>query len=218
MRLLSGLLAGSVSLMGFGLDSAIETASALVLLWRSSVDRAAERREQAEHRAHQIVGVCFLLLAAYIAIESVHALWTRERAAQSLPGILIAVAAVIVMPLLGRAKRRVAVQLGSQALHSDSRQADFCAYLSLILLGGLAAERVIGLVVGRSGGSVGHGADHRAGRTAGTARDGLATIALRTLTDSCSRACRFLPAAPGFSLSCWLHRIAIDQPCELSLA
>lgn len=144
VALVSGLLAGSVSLMGFGLDSAVETASALVLLWRLSVDRAAERREQAEHRAHQIVGVCFLLLAAYIAIGSIHALWTRQRAAQSLPGILIAVAAVIVMPLLGRAKRRVAVQLGSQALHSDSRQADFCAYLSLILLAGLVLNALLG--------------------------------------------------------------------------
>src|SRR5271166_5618827 len=144
VALLSGFVAGSVSLVGFGLDSAIETASALVLLWRLSVDRAAERREQAEHRAHQIVGICFLLLAAYIAFESVHALWMRERAAQSLPGVLIAVAAVIVMPLLGRAKRRIAQQLGSRALQSDSRQADFCAYLSLILLAGLLVNALLG--------------------------------------------------------------------------
>jgi len=144
VAIVSGLLAGSVSLVGFGLDSAIETASALVLLWRLSVDRAVERRERAEHRAHQIVGACFLLLAAYVAFESVYALWSRERAAQSVPGILIAVAAVIVMPLLGGAKRRVAAQLGSRALHSDSRQADFCAYLSLILLGGLLLNASLG--------------------------------------------------------------------------
>jgi len=144
VAIVSGLLAGSVSLVGFGLDSAIETASALVLLWRLSIDRAPERREQAEHRAHQIVGACFLLLAAYVAFESVYALWSRERAAQSVPGILIAVAAVIVMPLLGRAKRRVAGQLGSRALHSDSRQADFCTYLSLILLGGLLLNAFLG--------------------------------------------------------------------------
>jgi divalent metal cation (Fe/Co/Zn/Cd) transporter len=144
VALLSGFVAGSVSLVGFGLDSAIETASAMVLLWRLSVDHAAERREQAERTAHRIVGTCFLLLAAYVAIEAVHALWTREHAALSLPGILIAVAAVIVMPLLGRAKRRVAAQLGSRALHSDSRQADFCAYLSLILLAGLLLNALVG--------------------------------------------------------------------------
>ncbi len=144
VALLSGFFAGSIALVGFGLDSVIETASAVVLLWRLGVDHDARRREQAERRAHQIVGCCFLLLAMYIAIESMRALWTREHATRSLPGILIAVAAVMVMPLLGRAKRRVAAQIGSRALHSDSRQADFCAYLSLILLAGLTLNALLG--------------------------------------------------------------------------
>ena len=144
MALISGVVAGSVALIGFGLDSVIETTSALILLWRLRSDSDPARRERSERVARRLVGACFLLLAAYVTLESVHALWTRERAARSIAGILIAIAAVIVMPLLGRAKRRVAVELGSRALHSDSRQADFCAYLSAILLAGLLLNTLFG--------------------------------------------------------------------------
>jgi divalent metal cation (Fe/Co/Zn/Cd) transporter len=144
VALISGVIAGSVALIGFGLDSVIETTSAVVLLWRLRSDRETQQRERSELLARRLVSVCFLLLAAYVTMESVHALWTRERAARSVAGILIAVAAVIVMPLLARAKRRVAVELGSRAMHSDSRQADFCAYLSAILLGGLLLNTLFG--------------------------------------------------------------------------
>ena len=144
VALASGVVAGSVALVGFGLDSVIETTSAVILLWRLGSDREPERRERSEGVARQLVGVCFLLLAAYVAVESLHALWTRERAARSIAGILIAVAAVIVMPVLARTKRRVAIELGSGALHSDSRQADFCAYLSAILLAGLLLNTLFG--------------------------------------------------------------------------
>ena len=148
VALIAGLIAGSVALVGFGLDSVIETASAVAVLLRLRVDHAAERREKAEQRAQKIVGVLFLLLAVYIAAESCRALWMRERAEASLPGLLIAAAAVVVMPLLARAKRRVAAELGSRAMHSDSRQADFCAYLSAILLVGLLLQRTARMVVG----------------------------------------------------------------------
>jgi divalent metal cation (Fe/Co/Zn/Cd) transporter len=144
VALASGIVAGSVALVGFGLDSAVETASAIILLWRLRAGQDAARREQSERTAHRLVGICFLLLAGYIAIESIRTLWRREAAVRSIPGILIALAAVIVMPLLARAKRRVAAQLGSRALHSDSRQADFCAYLSAILLVGLALQFTLG--------------------------------------------------------------------------
>jgi divalent metal cation (Fe/Co/Zn/Cd) transporter len=141
VALASGVVAGSVALMGFGLDSAIETASAVILLWRLRADNDdPTRRERSERTARRMVGICFLLLAAYIAIESIRRLWMRETPARSIPGVLIALAAVIVMPWLARAKRRVAAELGSRALHSDSRQADFCAYLSAILLVGLALQ------------------------------------------------------------------------------
>jgi len=133
------LVAGSVALVGFGLDSVIETASAGILLWRFRSDDL--RRERT---ARKLVGVCFLMLATYVAVESIHSLWTRAQPERSLPGILIAAAAMIVMPLLGRAKRRVAAELNSSALRSDSRQADFCAYLSAILLAGLLLHALVG--------------------------------------------------------------------------
>ena len=144
VALISGLGTGSVALMGFGFDSVIETASAGILLWRLRADEDRERREQTERIAHRLVGICFLLLALYITVESVRDLWLRSRPERSLPGMLIAAAAILVMPLLGRAKRRVAQQISSRALHSDSRQADFCAYLSAILLAGLLLNALLG--------------------------------------------------------------------------
>jgi len=134
VALISGLVAGSIALVSFGLDSVIETASAAILLWRL---RARNDSERSERTARRLVGGSLLLLAAYVAVESIRVLWTGTRPERSLPGILIAVAAVIVMPLLGRAKRKAAAQIDSRALHADSRQADFCASLSAILLVGL---------------------------------------------------------------------------------
>lgn len=144
VSLAAGVLAGSVALVGFGLDSVIETASAIVLLWRLGAEGDPHDRERVERRAHRLVGVFFLLLAAYVAVESARALWLRLVPERSIAGIAIAVAAIIVMPLLARAKRRVAAQLGSGALESDSRQADFCAYLSAILLLGLLLNWLLG--------------------------------------------------------------------------
>ena len=144
VALIAGLVAGSVALVGFGMDSVIETGSALILLWRLRSDGEPAQRERSERVARRLVGTCFLLLAAYVTLESAYALWSRERAERSIAGIFIAIAAIIVMPLLARAKRRVAVELGSRALHSDSRQADFCAYLSAILLGGLLLNTLLG--------------------------------------------------------------------------
>src|SRR6516164_8054045 len=141
VALASGVVANSVALLGFGLDSAIETASAVVLLWRLRTESDAARRERT---ARRLVAICFLLLAGYVAVASIRDLWLREAPARSAPGMLIAAAAVVVMPLLARAKRRVAAELGSRALHSDSKQADFCAYLSAILLVGLALQFVFG--------------------------------------------------------------------------
>ena len=144
VALISGLLAGSIALVGFGLDSVIETISAGILLWRLHAEDDPLRRERTERTARRMVGICFLLLAAYVAVGSLRALWTKAQPERSIPGILIAIAAVVVMPLLGRAKRRVAAQMGSRALHADSRQADFCAYLSAILLVGLLLHALLG--------------------------------------------------------------------------
>ncbi len=144
VALICGLLVGSISLVGFGLDSVIETISAGILLWRLHAEDDLLQRERTELAARRLVGVCFLLLATYVVIESTRALWTRAAPERSIPGILIAIAAVVVMPLLGRAKRRVAAQMGSRALNADSRQADFCAYLSAILLAGLLMRALLG--------------------------------------------------------------------------
>lgn len=144
VSLAAGLVAGSIALVTFGLDSVIETLSALILLWRLRAGLAPAEGERVERTAHRLVGGCFILLAAYVCIESARALWLRSQPERSIPGIAIACAAVIVMPLLGRAKRKVACELRSGALHSDSRQADFCAYLSAILLLGLLLHWLLG--------------------------------------------------------------------------
>jgi divalent metal cation (Fe/Co/Zn/Cd) transporter len=144
VALVSGLLSGSIALVGFGLDSVIETISAGILLWRLRAEDDPLRRERTERTARRLVGICFLALAVYVAVESLRALWIKAQPERSIPGILIALAAVVVMLLLGRAKRRVAAQMDSRALHADSRQADFCAYLSAILLAGLLLHMVLG--------------------------------------------------------------------------
>ncbi len=144
VSVVAGLIAGSVSLVGFGLDSAIEVASGGALLWRLHHDLNASRRDRIERTTLRIVGWTFLALAAYIAYESGATLIRREAPERSLPGIVIAAASLIVMPLLARAKRRVAAEIGSGAMHADSRQTDFCTYLSAILLGGLLLNAVAG--------------------------------------------------------------------------
>ena len=140
-----GLIAGSISLVGFGLDSFIEVTSGSALLWRMSVDADAQRRERNEKRALRIVGLCFLLLAVYIAYESNMDLVSRRAPKHSLPGIILACVSLIVMPLLSRAKRNVGSAMGSAAMHADAKQTEFCAYLSAILLGGLLLNALFGL-------------------------------------------------------------------------
>ena len=137
VALVSGAMAGSIALIGFGLDSLIESSSGGVLLWRLHVDHDQQRRERAERRALHFVGWSLLLLAAYVAAESIVSLVRREAPERSLPGIGLAIASLIAMPLLARAKRRVASALGSSALQADSLQTDICAYLAAILLLGL---------------------------------------------------------------------------------
>jgi divalent metal cation (Fe/Co/Zn/Cd) transporter len=141
----AGALAGSVSLVGFGVDSAIEVTSGAALLWRLSADHDPARRERRERLALRIVAVAFLALATYIAVEAAADLWNGAAPAPSPVGIGLAVASLVIMPLLARAKRRVAGALGSRALHADATQTDLCAYLSAILLGGLVLNATFGL-------------------------------------------------------------------------
>ena len=145
VAVVAGALAGSISLVGFGIDSFIEVTSGAVLLWRMSVDADVQRRERNERRALKIVGVCFLALAIYITYESATDLWSKKAAEHSISGIILACLSLIVMPLLSRAKRKVGRALGSAAMHADAKQADFCTYLSSILLAGLLLNAFFGL-------------------------------------------------------------------------
>jgi divalent metal cation (Fe/Co/Zn/Cd) transporter len=146
VSIIAGMIAGSIALVGFGLDSVIETSSGAALLWRltHANERTAEARERAERISLRIVGISFLLLAAYVGYEAVRDLWTRQAPEHSIPGIVIAALSLVVMPPLARAKRKVARLLNSSALKADSRQTDLCAYLSAILLGGLLFNFLIG--------------------------------------------------------------------------
>lgn len=139
----SGIIAGSPSLVGFGFDSFIESTSGAALLWRLRVDDE-ETRERREQIALRLVGVCFLLLAAYVTYDSVTTLIWRELPERSLMGIIILIVSLIVMPILARSKRSVARKIKSRALEADSKQTDLCVYLSAISLGGLGLNALFG--------------------------------------------------------------------------
>lgn len=139
-----GALAGSIALVGFGFDSVIEVTSGAALLWRLRAEMDDERRERAEARSLRIVGICFLALAAYVGYEAAVSLLRRELPEQSVPGIALAVVSLVVMPLLARAKRRVARGINSAAMTADAKQTELCTYLSAILLGGLALNAIAG--------------------------------------------------------------------------
>jgi divalent metal cation (Fe/Co/Zn/Cd) transporter len=130
--------------VGFGFDSAIEMTSSLAALWRLRQDTDEAARERAERRTLRIIGACFILLAAYVVYDGARSLVLREAPEHSFPGIVIAALSLIVMPLLVRAKRRVAARLRSGALEAEARQTRACAYLSAILLAGLGLNAALG--------------------------------------------------------------------------
>ncbi len=142
---LAGLAAGSVALLGFGLDSIVESSSAVIVLWRFwSERRGARSADDAERRAVRLVAVAFLALAGYVGARSVGVLLSGARPDPSVAGIVLAAVSVVVMPLLAWRKRIVARAMDSRSLHADSRQTTLCAYLSAVLLIGLAANSALG--------------------------------------------------------------------------
>lgn len=141
LGLLSAWRAHSVSLAAFGFGSLIELASASAVLWRLTQERDAAQRARAEQRSLRIAALCLMLLAGYVAFESLRELISGSSAALSLVGISITASAVLLMPLLARAKQNVGMRLNSGAMIADSRQALFCALQALIVLLGLLVSR-----------------------------------------------------------------------------
>lgn len=144
VSLTAGVLAGSVALVSFGLDSVIEVTASGAAQWRLRADIDAPRRERVEGITVRIIGWSFIALAAYVAADAARTLWLRERPDASRIGIVVLILSVIIMPLLARAKRRVATALGSRALAADAAQTSLCAYLSAIALVGVALNAWLG--------------------------------------------------------------------------
>ncbi|MGM0574750.1 MAG: cation transporter [Myxococcota bacterium] len=147
VALWSGIRADSSALVGFGLDSVIESVAAVVLLWRLSVEARggdAEAVERAEGLVHKVVGVTFLVLATYVAGEAVWTLWEQKPPEESLVGIVLAAASLVVMPLVAWGKIRAAREIGSAALRAEAKETLACSYLSFALLLGLALNAAAG--------------------------------------------------------------------------
>lgn len=140
----AGILAGSIALIGFGLDSLIEVTSAVAVTWRLKLYGDPDREAEAEGRALRVVGYTFFALAAYITFEAVSILARSEAPEESLVGIVLAAVSLAVMPWLGVAKKKVGRSIGSRALAADGTETLVCAYLSLTLLVGLGANLLWG--------------------------------------------------------------------------
>lgn len=145
VAIVSGVLAGSIALIGFGVDSFVEVLSGAVIVWRLSKEgHGAQLSRAAEQRAVKIIAVSFLLLAVGVAAESIRTLATRARPDESLPGIALAAVSLVVMPLLARAKHAVGRRLGSRAVEADATETVLCVWLSAVLLAGLGLNALFG--------------------------------------------------------------------------
>jgi divalent metal cation (Fe/Co/Zn/Cd) transporter len=138
----AAIAAGSAALLGFGLDSVIEAAASIIVIWRLTGTRTLS--ETAERRAQIAVAVTFFLLAPYIAADAIRVLVTGEHPATSWPGIAVAAASLIVMPLLGTAKKKIGTRLGSAAVSGEGAENILCAATAAAVLAGLAANSGLG--------------------------------------------------------------------------
>ena len=143
IAILAGILAGSIALIGFGIDSAIEGFASAIIIWRFTGWRL--HSEAAEQRAQKLVAIQFFLLAPYVTVEALHKLITGEEPSTSWLGMALTASSVIGMPLLGITKRRLAAQLGSAATKGEGNQNLLCAYLAGAVLIGLAGNALFGL-------------------------------------------------------------------------
>ncbi|MGK3201651.1 cation transporter [Amycolatopsis sp. MEPSY49] len=140
VALTAGTVASSGALVGFGLDSVVEVASALAVAWQFS-GRDPETRER---RALRLIALSFFALAAYVTVDSVRTLFTAAAPESSLTGVVLAAISLVVMPVLSTAQRRAGRELGSAGAVADSRQTLLCTYLSAVLLAGLVLNTVLG--------------------------------------------------------------------------
>ena len=144
IALVAGIAAGSVSLVGFGFDSAIEVSAALVLTWRLRQERRDACTQDADSRATKAIAISFAVLATYVLVESVRDLAGQAEPDPSVPGVALAALSLAVMPFLARAKRRLAPVLGSAAAAADAAQTNLCALMSGVVLAGLGANWLLG--------------------------------------------------------------------------
>lgn len=142
-----GFLAESIALVGFGLDSVVESISGLILLWRLKKHETLteEEEERFEQKAVRFVAITFFILGAYVLFESIKKLLYAEVPEPTLPGIIISALSLIIMPVLARKKYRVGMEIGSKALIADSKETLACALLSVALLLGLGLNYVAGI-------------------------------------------------------------------------
>jgi divalent metal cation (Fe/Co/Zn/Cd) transporter len=140
----AGVVSGSVALFGFGIDSAIEVTSSGAAQWRLRADRDEITRHRIEARSLRIIGIAFLVLAAYITADSALTLWKREAPEKSFVGLAILILSVAIMPVLARAKHRVASEMQSSALKADAFQTSLCAWLSAMALVGVGLNALLG--------------------------------------------------------------------------
>lgn len=173
----AGIAASSAALIGFGLDSAIESSASMILLWRLVRDRDDSCSQADDRRAQRLIAGSFALVAIWVGQESITQLVTGERPEASTVGIAIAALSLLVMPSLARAKARLAPELGSRAAEAESQQTMLCAYLSAALLVGLSANALLGW----------WWADPVAGLVIAVlaAREGLGTWRADSLEDTC---------------------------------
>jgi divalent metal cation (Fe/Co/Zn/Cd) transporter len=190
IAILAGVLAGSVALIGFGLDSGIEGFASAIIVWRFTGLRMFS--EAAEHRAQKLVAIQFFILAPYVGVESVRALVDGERPDVSLLGIALSASSLVVMPYLGIAKQRIADQIGSAATKGEGRQNMLCAYLAGALLLGLLGNAAfgawwldpgVGLLI--AGVAVKEGLEAWKGEGCACTSDPLAGLTEDSCTDSC---------------------------------
>ena len=193
IAIVAGVLAGSVALIGFGLDSAVEGFASAIIVWRFTGSRMFS--EAAERRAQRLVAVQFFILAPYVAFESTQALLQGERPDVSWLGIALSASSLVVMPYLGIAKQRIADQIGSAATKGEGRQNMLCAYLAGALLVGLLAnaafgawwlDPLIGLLI--AGVAIKEGLEAWSGEGCACTSDPLAALREEDCEDSCCTA------------------------------